>query len=142
MTYTIDVSNSQTGTIARNLVFTDDILTEGVKLQKTTIALLDSDGKVIKETEENYSSDIQNNQFKLTTKKHLVKAANYSQWDIANGKTPEEQDSWNPDYIGVTKETSMRIEYQMIITDKDLAGKQIDNVATAVSDEALKGNDR
>ena len=138
VTYTIDVSNSQTGTIARNLVFTDDILTEGVKLQKTTIALLDSDGKVIKETEENYSSDIQNNQFKLTTKKHLVKAANYSQWDIANGKTPEEQDSWNPDYIGVTKETSMRIEYQMIITDKDLAGKQIDNVATAVSDEALK----
>lgn len=32
----------------------------------------------------------------------------------------------------------MRIEYQMIITDKDLAGKQIDNVATAVSDEALE----
>ena len=138
VTYTIDVSNSQTGTIARNLVFTDDILTEGVKLQKASIVLMDSDGRVIKETEENYSSDILNNQFKLTTKKHLVKAANYSQWDIANGKTPEEQDSWNPDYIGVTKETSMRIEYQMIITDKDLAGKQIDNVATAVSDEALK----
>lgn len=138
VTYTIDVSNSQTGTIARNLVFTDDILTEGVKLQKASIVLMDSDGKVIKETEENYSSDIQNNQFKLTTKKHLVKDANYSLWDIANGKAPEEQDSWNPDYIGVTKETSMRIEYQMIITDKDLAGKQIDNVATAVSDEALK----
>lgn len=138
VTYTIDVSNRQTGTIARNLVFTDDILTEGVKLQKASIVLMDSDGKVIKETEENYSSDIQNNQFKLTTKKHLVKDANYSLWDIANGKAPEEQDSWNPDYIGVTKETSMRIEYQMIITDKDLAGKQIDNVATAVSDEALK----
>lgn len=138
VTYTIDVSNRQTGTIARNLVFTDDILTEGVKLQKTTIALLDSDGRVIKETEENYDSDIQNNQFKLTTKKHLVKPENYSQWDIANGKTPEVQGSWNPQYIGVTKETSMRIEYQMIITDKDLAGKQIDNVATAVSDEALE----
>ena len=37
VTYTINVRNSKTGTVARNLVFTDDILTEGVKLQKASL---------------------------------------------------------------------------------------------------------
>ena len=32
----------------------------------------------------------------------------------------------------------MTIKYDMKITDKDLAGKEILNTATAVSDEALK----
>lgn len=46
------------------------------------------------------------------------------------------QKTWNP--VGVTKETKLQIEYQMVITDNNLAGKEIKNVANAVSDEALK----
>ena len=38
----------------------------------------------------------------------------------------------------MTKETKLQIEYQMVITDNKLAGKEIKNVANAVSDEALK----
>lgn len=77
-------------------------------------------------------------EFTLISDKHLVVDGNYPFWDLASGKTPETQGTWNPSYVGVTKETKMSIKYDMKITDKDLAGKDILNTATAVSDEALK----
>ena len=43
VTYTITTINRQKGTIARNLVFDDMITTEGVKLQKASVILMDSD---------------------------------------------------------------------------------------------------
>lgn len=134
VTYTIDVTNSQIGTVARNLVIDDDIQTEGVKLQKASIVLMDAEGNVIKK--ESYDEAIKNNTFTLKTKRHLVKEGNYSLWDLEAGKKPEVQKTWNP--VGVTKETKLQIEYQMVITDNNLAGKEIKNVANAVSDEALK----
>lgn len=134
VTYTIEVTNSQIGTVARNLVIDDDIQTEGVKLQKASIVLMDAEGNVIKK--ESYDEAIKNNTFTLKTKRHLVKEGNYSLWDLEAGKKPEVQKTWNP--VGVTKETKLQIEYQMVITDNNLAGKEIKNVANAVSDEALK----
>lgn len=134
VTYKIDVTNSQIGTVARNLVIDDDIQTEGVKLQKASIVLMDAEGNVIKK--ESYDEAIKNNTFTLKTKRHLVKEGNYSLWDLEAGKKPEVQKTWNP--VGVTKETKLQIEYQMVITDNNLAGKEIKNVANAVSDEALK----
>ncbi|MFQ9749897.1 MAG: hypothetical protein ACLRYY_14170 [Anaerobutyricum soehngenii] len=112
----------------------DDIQTEGVKLQKASIVLMDAEGNVIKK--ESYDEAIKNNTFTLKTKRHLVKEGNYSLWDLEAGKKPEVQKTWNP--VGVTKETKLQIEYQMVITDNNLAGKEIKNVANAVSDEALK----
>lgn len=134
VTYKIDVTNSQIGTVARNLVIDDDIQTEGVKLQKASIVLMDAEGNVIKK--ESYDEAVKNNTFALKTKRHLVKEGNYSLWDLEAGKKPETQKTWNP--VGVTKETKLQIEYQMVITDNKLAGKEIKNVANAVSDEALK----
>ncbi len=138
ITYSIDVTNSTVGTIARNLVIDDDIKTEGVKLQKASIVLMDADGYVIEKGEKDYTSQIKDNYFVLSTKHHLVREGNYSLWDIYGNKTPEEQQTWNPSYIGVTKDTKLHVEYQMLVTDKDLAGKEILNVTSAVSDEALK----
>lgn len=134
VTYKIDVTNSQIGTVARNLVIDDDIQTEGVELQKASIVLMDAEGNVIKK--ESYDEAVKNNTFALKTKRHLVKEGNYSLWDLEAGKKPETQKTWNP--VGVTKETKLQIEYQMVITDNKLAGKEIKNVANAVSDEALK----
>ena len=146
VTYTITTINRQKGTIARNLVFDDVITTEGVKLQKASVILMDSEGNVIKEKDDTYESKVNNNTFVLTTKKHLVKDENHDRYDLYGKKDPEVLDPWNPEgdeYPGgsITKETQMVIEYQMVVTDKDLAGKEIDNTATAVSDEALKVTD-
>ena len=146
VTYTITTINRQKGTIARNLVFDDVITTEGVKLQKASVILMDSEGNVIKEKEDTFESKVNNNTFVLTTKKHLVKDEGHDRYDLYGEKDPETLESWNPEgeeYPGgpVTAETQMSIEYQMVVTDKDLAGKEIENIATAVSDEALKVTD-
>lgn len=95
---------------------------------------MDAEGNVIKK--ESYDEAVKNNTFALKTKRHLVKEGNYSLWDLEAGKKPETQKTWNP--VEVTKETKLQIEYQMVITDNKLAGKEIKNVANAVSDEALK----
>ena len=146
ITYTITTINRRKGTIARNLVFDDTITTEGVKLQKASVILMDSKGNVIKEKENTYESTINNNTFVLKTKKHLVRDEKHDRYDLYGKKNPETLESWNPEgkeYPGgpITAETQMAIEYQMVVTDKELAGKEIDNIATAVSDEALKVTD-
>lgn len=143
VSYTIDVINTHVGTIARNLVFTDKLETKGVQFLTGTIALYDTDGYELREGtdlagKDDYTKKAKVDEFTLTSNKHLVVDGNYSLWDLANGKTPETQDTWNPKYVGVTSETKMSIKYDMKITDKDLAGKDILNTATAVSDEALK----
>lgn len=143
VSYTIDVINTHKGTIARNLVFTDKLETEGVEFLTSTIALYDTNGYELREGtdlagEDDYTKTAKVDEFILRSDKHLVVDGNYDLYDLANGKNPEEQGSWNPPYVGVTSETKMTIKYDMKITDKDLAGKEILNTATAVSDEALK----
>ena len=146
VSYTIDVINTHVGTIARNLVFTDELQTPGVEFLTGTIELYDTEGYALREGtdlagEDDYTRKAKSTEFTLTSDKHLVVDGNYDLYDLANGKNPEEQGTWNPPYVGVTSETKMTIKYDMKITDKDLAGKDIDNVATAVSDEALKVTD-
>ena len=143
VSYTIDVINTHKGTIARNLVFTDELETEGVEFLTGTIALYDTNGYELREGtdlagEDDYTKTAKVDEFILRSDKHLVVDGNYDLYDLANGKNPEEQASWNPPYVNVTSETTMSIKYDMKITDKDLAGKEILNTATAVSDEALK----
>lgn len=143
VSYTINVVNTHKGTIARNLVYTDELKTKGVQILTGTIALYDTDGYELREGgtlagEVDYKKHAKVDGFTLTTRKHLVVDGNYDKYDLAQGKNPEEQRSWNPSYVNTKKETLMSIKYDMKITDKALAGKDILNVATAVSDEALK----
>lgn len=143
VSYTINVVNTHKGTIARNLVYTDELKTKGVQILTGTIALYDTEGYELREGgtlagEVDYKKQAKTDGFTLTTRKHLVVDGNYDKYDLAQGKNPEEQKSWNPSYVNTKKETLMSIKYDMKITDKALAGKEILNVATAVSDEALK----
>lgn len=143
VSYTINVVNTHKGTIARNLVYTDELKTKGVQILTGTIALYDTEGYELREGgtlagEVDYKKQAKTDGFTLTTRKHLVVDGNYDKYDLAQGKNPEAQGSWNPSYVNTKKETLMSIKYDMKITDKALAGKDILNVATAVSDEALK----
>lgn len=47
ITYTVDVTQQIERAVAKNVVITDTILTEGVKLQKNSIVLLDKDQSVV-----------------------------------------------------------------------------------------------
>lgn len=143
VSYTINVVNTHNGTIARNLVYTDELKTKGVQILTGTIALYDTEGYELREGgtlagEVDYKKQAKTDGFTLTTRKHLVVDGNYDKYDLAQGKNPEAQNAWNPSYVNTKKETLMSIKYDMKITDKALAGKEILNVATAVSDEALK----
>lgn len=143
VSYTINVVNTHKGTIARNLVYTDELKTKGVQILTGTIALYDTEGYELREGgtlagEVDYKKQAKTDGFTLTTRKHLVVDGNYDKYDLAQGKNPETQNAWNPSYVNTKKETLMTIKYDMKITDKALAGKDILNVATAVSDEALK----
>lgn len=143
VSYTINVVNTHKGTIARNLVYTDELKTKGVQILTGTIALYDTEGYELREGgtlagEVDYKKQAKTDGFTLTTRKHLVVDGNYDKYDLAHGKNPETQNAWNPSYVNTKKETLMSIKYDMKITDKALAGKEILNVATAVSDEALK----
>lgn len=143
VSYTINVVNTHKGTIARNLVYTDELKTKGVQILTGTIALYDTEGYELREGgtlagEVDYKKQAKTDGFTLTTRKHLVVDGNYDKYDLAQGKNPEAQGSWNPSYVNTKKETLMSIKYDMKITDKALAGKDILNVATAVSDEAIK----
>lgn len=143
VSYTINVINTHKGTIARNLVYTDELKTKGVQILTGTIALYDTEGYELREGgtlagEVDYKKQAKTDGFTLTTRKHLVVDGNYDKYDLAQGKNPETQNAWNPPYVNTKKETLMSIKYDMKITDKALAGKEILNVATAVSDEALK----
>lgn len=128
VSYTINVVNTHKGTIARNLVYTDELKTKGVQILTGTIALYDTEGYELREGgtlagEVDYKKQAKTDGFTLTTRKHLVVDGNYDKYDLAQGKNPETQNAWNPSYVNTKKETLMTIKYDMKITDKALAGK-------------------
>ncbi|RGH23187.1 isopeptide-forming domain-containing fimbrial protein [Anaerostipes sp. AF04-45] len=135
VTYSADVSMDSIGCVARNIVIKDAIATEGVKLQKNSIVLMDGAGNIIKDAD----IKVKDNDFEITTKKNLICTKdNYYLFDVGQkiGKT---QDKYNP--LGIEKETAFKLEYQMAITDEDLAGQDVKNVLTATSDEKLPKED-
>lgn len=113
------------GTVAKDVVVEDVTLPEGLALNYDSIEISevsDSGTKTFSKASGGNGN---------TIKYHVAGTA-----DVTNN--PETQNSWNPSYVNTKKETLMSIKYDMKITDKALAGKDILNVATAVSDEALK----
>lgn len=132
VTYTINVSQAQTGCVARNIVLRDSITTEGVKLQKNSIVLLDKDGSKINIPDSNI--EIKGNTFTIYTGLNLIKEEGYVNWDAENGGAVT-KGSYNP--IGVESESSLTVEYAVEIVDRSLAGQTIHNLATVNSDEDI-----
>lgn len=132
VTYTIDVSQEAIGCVARNITLKDVLKTDGVKLQKNSVVVMDADGNVLKDVD----VVVKNNDFDITTHKNLVCPTD--KYSVYDGKLIK-QDKQNP--LNLTKETAFKIEYQAVITDQKLSGQDVTNVATVNSDENIPKED-
>lgn len=136
ITYTVDITQEQTGCAARNLVIADGIDTEGVKLQKNSIVLTDKDGRKLNIPEE--CVEVNGNSFLIRTGMNMVKESGYSYYDAENGGLAV-KGAYNP--IGAEKEAHLTLEYSAEIIDPGLAGKSVYNKVEVNSDEKIPDGD-
>lgn len=142
VTYQVDVTQEQAGCLARDITITDVIDTEGVKLQKNSIVLIDEDGNKI----EPESVEVNGNTFTVNTGRNLINnKSGYTTVDMSKADD-EKGDSgyfqngeYNP--LGIDKESKLTLEYAVEITDEDLAGQSIHNTVTANSKENIPVED-
>lgn len=111
ITYTTDVTQRIQNAVAKNVVITDTILTEGVKLQKNSVVLLDAGQNKI----ENAVIQVTGNSFSIHAGEFLQSA------DLGEKYT---------------------IEYQVMIIDEGLVGKEIENEVMVRADNAEEEKDR
>lgn len=136
------VTQEQAGCLARDITITDVIDTEGVKLQKNSIVLIDEDGNKI----EPESVEVNGNTFTVNTGRNLINnKSGYTTVDMSKADD-EKGDSgyfqngeYNP--LGIDKESKLTLEYAVEITDEDLAGQSIHNTVTANSKENIPVED-
>lgn len=142
ITYQVDVTQDQIGCVAKNVTISDVVDTEGVKLQKNSIVLIDEDGNVI----EPESVDINGNTFTVNTGRNLIcNKSGYTTVDLA--KANEEADetgyfqngNYNP--LGIEKESKLTLEYAVEVVDEDLAGQTVHNTVTVNSKENIPDED-
>ncbi|MGL6198967.1 MAG: isopeptide-forming domain-containing fimbrial protein [Lachnospiraceae bacterium] len=131
VTYRLIITNNAAGTVARNVMVSDTIETEGVELQKNTIVLKDGEGNVI--TPQKLT--VEGNNFTMETGVNLVNSETYT---VYEGEEVE-QDTLNP--LDETNYTVLNVEYQVKIVSSALNGKEVYNVATVTSDEDLPDED-
>ncbi len=138
VTYTLDIQNGAVGTLARNLVVEDRIPEEAgglMKLQKNSIAVLDSEGNLI----EDAKVSVKGNAFRIETGRAVANPEDYKIWDLGQSKDPIDGGGQNPK--GTGKETLLTIEYQAKVTSEEAAGESIHNVATISCDEEVTVTD-
>lgn len=116
ITYTMEITQRLQNAVAKNVVISDTILTEGVKLQKKSIVLLDENHSVV--------SDAQIN----------VKGNTYT---IQAGQSLEFLQC-------VESGERFFVEYQVMITDKSVIGKEIEieNEVVVRADNAEEKKDK
>ena len=128
--YHVTVTNETPGTLGRDLVISDLAHTEGVELIRGSIRVYDSRNEDIT-NECTVSSKHGQETFIVQTHHDIInKADSRSVWrdgklQSAKGRNP----------LSSGGETSITVEYQVAISDAELAGKTIDNTALAVTDE-------
>ena len=128
--YHVTVTNETPGTLGRDLVISDLAHTEGIELIRGSIRVYDSRNEDITD-ECTISSKHGQETFIVQTHRNIInKSDSRSVWKEgelreAKGRNPLDGDG----------ETSITVEYQVAISDAELAGKTIDNTALAVTDE-------
>ncbi|MDD6168871.1 MAG: isopeptide-forming domain-containing fimbrial protein [Lachnospiraceae bacterium] len=131
ISYTLHVDNWKQGTLARNIVISDQIESENMKLQKNSIVLLDSNGNPIKDAK----ISVEGNTFRIETGRKLVcPDKNYQIIDAENGNA--NGGKLNPE--GITTEKSFSVEYQVVATKQVEEGGALKNKATVSCDEGTK----
>lgn len=134
ITYRIVLTQEQPGCVARNVTVQDVIDTQGVRLQKDSIILMDEKGKVTE-------ADVQandDNTFLVSTGKTLVKDVPYSICDNDRGGSIE-QVMYNP--LDCREQKRMIVEYQAAVIDVALAGQKVHNTAVVNSSENIPSSD-
>ena len=111
ITYTTDVTQRIQNAVAKNVVITDTILTEGVKLQKNSVVLLDAGANPVRDA-----------QIQVTGNSFTIRAGEFLQWEELGEK--------------------YTVEYQVMITDEALIGKEIENEVVVRADNAEEERDR
>ena len=111
ITYTMDVTQQIQAAVAKNVVITDTILTEGVKLQKNSIVLLDENQSIVPDA----VITVKGNSYTIHAGEFLR--------DIDTGE-------------------KYTVEYQVVITDASVIGKEIENQVVVCADNAQEKEDR
>ncbi|KMZ55431.1 hypothetical protein HMPREF0980_00128 [Dorea sp. D27] len=114
VTYTIEVTQRIQGAVAKNVVISDTILTEGVKLQKNSVVLLDAQQRAVSDA--------------MIT----VEGNTYT---IRSGESLEFLQS-------VERGEKFFVEYQIAITDASVIGREIENEVIVRADNADEVRDR
>ena len=128
--YHVTVTNETPGTLGRDLVISDLAHTEGVELIRGSIRVYDSRNEDITD-ECTISSKHGQETFIVQTHRDIInKSDSRSFW-----KEGELHDAKGRNPLDGDGETSITVEYQVAISDAELAGKTIDNTALAVTDE-------
>lgn len=128
--YHVTVTNDTPGTLGRDLVVSDLARTEGVELIRGSIRVYDSRNEDITD-ECAISSKHGQETFIVQTHRDIINSED-SRTIWKNG---ELQDAKGRNPLDRDGETSITVEYQVAISDAELAGKTIDNTALAVVDE-------
>lgn len=114
ITYTIEVTQRIQDAVAKNVVISDTILTEGVKLQKNSVILLDAGQRTVPDA---------------------VISAEGNTYTICSGQSLEFLQS-------VEKGEKFYVEYQVVITDASVIGREIENEVVVRADNADEVKDR
>ena len=133
VTWRIDLTQEQTGCVARELVVQDVTDTPGVRLQKDSIVLLDEKGTKV-EAQIQANDD---NTFVINTGRNLIKDVGYLICDNDRGGISEQV---MPNPLECREQKCMAVEYQTAIIDPALAGKKIHNTAVVNSRENIPVN--
>lgn len=130
ITYRIELTQEQTGCVARDITLQDVIDTRGVRLLKDSIILMDEKGNVV-EADVEANDD---NGFLVLTKRALIKDSRYQICDNDSGGIFE-QVMYNP--LDLQEQKKMVVEYQAAVIDASLAGQTVHNTAIANSKENI-----
>lgn len=134
ITYRIVLTQEHTGCVARDVTVNDVIDTQGVRLLKDSVILMDENGNVT-------DADVQindDNTFVMNTGKALIKDSRYSICDNDRGGLFE-QVMYNP--LDCQMQKSMIVEYQVAVIDEAQDGQKVHNTAVVNSRENIPASD-
>lgn len=128
--YRATIANSTPGTFGRNLVFSDLARTEGIDLLASSIKVFDSKGRDITDSC-TVTTRFGQKSFIVETHRNIVNGSGaYTRWENGAETTVDKE---NP--LNEGGETQVTVEYEIAVSDAELAGSSIDNTALGVTDE-------
>lgn len=128
--YHVEITNTTPGTLGRDLVVSDLAKTEGIELLRDSIKVYDSRDEDITDsctitTKHGQETFIIQTNRDIVCPKDTRPLWSDGELEDAKGNNPLDQ----------AGETDITVEYQIAISDAELAGKTINNTALAVTDE-------